>query len=99
MIRRLLTCLVMLGCARAACAGPIHDGLARAAPVPATAITVTVCGDAVLGCEYGADESRPKWGALPWGLRPAGGGAALTIHGVRILIQRSGVKVSRAVTF
>ena len=102
MIRRLLTCVVMLGCARAAYAGPIHDSIARAAwaaPAPATAIVVVICGDAVLGCGYGANESRPGWGALPWGLRPAGGGAALTIQGARILIQPSGVKVSKAVTF
>jgi hypothetical protein len=102
MIRRFLACLVILGSARAACAGPIHDSIARAAwaePAPATAISVVLCADAVLGCGYGADGSRPKWGALPWGLRPAGAGAALTIHGARIVIQRSGLKVSKAVMF
>jgi hypothetical protein len=55
-----------------------------------------ICADTVLGCGYGAG---PKTLVLPWDLRRAGAGVALTIRGANISIQRGGVRVSKAMTF
>ena len=81
-------CLMMLSAAPAAFAGPIRDGITRAAqePVRATLADISM------------QETVIK-AALPWGLRRAGAGVALTILGADVAIMRGGLKVSKSVTF
>jgi hypothetical protein len=100
MIHRLFAWLMVLSLAQAAFAGPIQDGITRAARAgrsPVIAIAPVTCADAVLSCGYGAE--RKKWGALPWNLRPAGRGGTLTVFGADIVIRRNAFKVSKSVTF
>jgi hypothetical protein len=55
-----------------------------------------LCAAAVLGCGYGAGPTKI---ALPWDLRRAGAGVALTIRGANISIQRGSLRVSKSMTF
>ena len=56
--------------------------------------TVNCSVDTVSSCRY---RSREKKAALPWGLRVAGAGVALTILGANISIQHGSFKVSKSV--
>jgi hypothetical protein len=57
---------------------------------------VTCGADTVSSCPH---EARPEMFALPWGLRRSGAGVGLTILGASISIQRSGVTLSKSMTF
>jgi hypothetical protein len=94
---RLGTALTVSAFVQAAGWKPLNGGTMMVIGVPALMKAErVVCADAVLGCEYGAGPRKP---VLPWDLRRAGKGVALTIRGANISIQRGGLNVSKSMTF
>jgi hypothetical protein len=79
-------------------AGPIQEGMLQAARVHVNLNSAICSAEAVLRCGYA---SLPKTIALtlPWGLRRAGAGVALTVFGANVSIHRGGLEVSKSVRF